>query len=104
MPAASEKVPLRPEAIEEALTEIDGWALKGQVIERIFKTGTFADGVALVVEIGTAADAANHHPDVFISYPKVKVQLITHEVGGVTKLDINLARKINEIALSQGIY
>ena len=104
MPAASEKVPLRPEAIEEALTEIDGWVLKGQVIERVFKTGTFADGVALVVEIGAAADAANHHPDVFLTFPKVKVQLITHEVGGVTKLDINLARKINEIALSQGIY
>lgn len=104
MPAASEKVPLSREAIEEALTEIDGWAHKGQVIERIFKTGNFSDGVALVNEIAVEADKANHHPDVFITFPKVKVQLMTHEVSGITKLDLALASKINAIALSQGIY
>ncbi len=104
MSPASEKVPLTEVEIEDALTEIDGWTFKGQVIERIFKTGNFNDGVALIGEIAKSADEMDHHPDVFLSYPKVKVHLMTHDVHGITKLDIELARKINELALSQGIY
>ncbi len=104
MSPASEKVPMSYVEIEDALTELDRWTYKGQVIERVFKTGNFSDGVALINEFAKTADEMNHHPDVFLSYPKVKVQLMTHEVHGITKRDIELARKINEIALSQGIF
>ena len=101
---SQEKTPLTDVEIEDALTELDGWILKAQSIERVYKTGTFNAGLALVTEIAKAADEVNHHPDVFLTYPKVKIQLITHDVGGVTQLDLDMAKTINEIALNQGVF
>lgn len=67
-----------------------------------FRTGDFAAGVAFVERIGVAADEADHHPDVTLTYPAVKVMLSSHDVGGVTSRDIGLARRISEIATESG--
>jgi 4a-hydroxytetrahydrobiopterin dehydratase len=101
---AREKTPLNDTEIEDALTELEGWICKAQTLERVYKTGNFNDGLALVNAIAEAADEANHHPDIFLSFPKVKVQLITHDVGTITQLDVDMAKKVNEIALSQGVF
>ncbi len=103
MSTAREKTLLTEFQIEEALTEIDGWEYKGNRLERTFKTKNFTTGVEFINEIVPKAEAANHHPDVFLSYPKVKIQLMTHELHGISNLDIELAQEINEIALAQGI-
>lgn len=68
-----------------------------------FVTGSFATGVALVHEIGTLADAANHHPDVDLRYSGVTVRLTTHETGGITNRDAALARQISEAARRLGV-
>ena len=47
---------------------------------------------------GEAADAANHHPDVTITYPEVSVSITTHDAGGLTDLDVDMARAISSIA------
>jgi len=101
MPSAREV--LTEPQIEEALIQLDGWEYKGFRLERIYKTGSFVDGVDLIKEITEAAEAMNHHPDVFLSYPKVKIQLWTHDVNGITALDIELAAKINDLAANQGL-
>lgn len=67
-----------------------------------FRTGDFAAGVAFVERIGVAADEADHHPDVTLTYPAVKVMLSSHDVGGITSRDIGLARRISEIATESG--
>jgi len=69
----------------------------------LFRTGSFAKGVELVVRIGALADAANHHPDVDLRYPNVTVRVSTHEVGGLSERDIALARAISAAAEELGI-
>ena len=63
-----------------------------------FRTGSFAAGVALVDAIGKLADAANHHPDVDLTYGGVTVRLRTHDVNGLSERDVELARQISEAA------
>lgn len=69
----------------------------------VFRTGSFARGVDLVARIGALADAANHHPDVDLTYPSVTVRLSTHEIGGLSERDVALARQISVAAQELGI-
>lgn len=67
-----------------------------------FRTGDFATGLALVTRLGEAAEAANHHPDVELSYPTVTIRLSSHDVGGITSRDVDLARTISALAKDVG--
>ena len=68
-----------------------------------FATGDFAAGLALVNEIGAMAEEANHHPDVELQYPHVRVKLMSHDASGVTSRDVDLAGKISAKARELGI-
>ncbi|GAB6983772.1 4a-hydroxytetrahydrobiopterin dehydratase [Nocardioides pyridinolyticus] len=68
-----------------------------------FETGSFVKGLELVTRITEAAEEANHHPDVVLTYPRVDVDLHSHDAHGVTSRDIALARRISEIAAELGI-
>lgn len=68
-----------------------------------FRTGSFAKGVALVDEIGRLADAMNHHPDVDLQYATVTVRLLTHDISGLSDLDVQLARKVSAAARTLGV-
>jgi len=67
-----------------------------------FRTGDFASGLALVDRIGAAAEEANHHPDISLTYPEVIVTLASHDVGGITSRDLDLARQISGFAADLG--
>ncbi len=82
---------------------LDDWRRLLTGIRARFRTGDFATGVALVDRIGAAADEANHHPDVSLTYPEVKVVLSSHDVGGITSRDIDLARRISGLAAEPGV-
>ena len=68
-----------------------------------FATGDFATGLALVNRIGVSAEAADHHPDLTLTYPEVGVTLTSHDVGGITSRDVDLARVIDEHADTLGV-
>ena len=87
--------------VEEA--GLGGWQHAGDTIRAEFATDDFATGLHLVTLIGESADAANHHPDVTLTYPSVSVTLSSHDVGGVTSRDIDLARDINRHAEKLGV-
>jgi 4a-hydroxytetrahydrobiopterin dehydratase len=74
-----------------------GWTTAGDTIRRTFETGDFNRGVSFVVAIAQLADAADHHPDVLLTYPKVVVELMTHDAGRVTERDLRLAAQINRL-------
>jgi 4a-hydroxytetrahydrobiopterin dehydratase len=77
-----------------------------QILGRIkarFHTGDFPTGLALVNQIGAAAEAANHHPDVQLTYSDVIVTLSSHDVRGLTTRDLDLARQISGHAADLGI-
>ena len=86
-----------------AAAGLDDWRMLVSGIHARFATGSFAAGVRLVDAIGAAADEADHHPDVTLTYPRVDVALISHDVGRVTDRDLALARRISEIAAGQGV-
>lgn len=87
-------------AIEaEALTD---WRPLLGVLTARFGTGDFMSGLALVNRVAEAAEAANHHPDVELTYPSVTVRLTSHDVGGITSRDVDLARTISAFAADAG--
>lgn len=81
----------------EALLLAD-WRILFSSLHARFETGDFATGLALVNEIGAAADELDHHPDVDLTYPAVTVRLTSHDAGGVTSRDVELARRISHAA------
>lgn len=82
---------------------IEDWRALGHTACARYRTATFAAGAALVAAIGRLADAANHHPDVDLRYPAVTVRLSTHEVGGLSERDVELAREISAAARELGV-
>jgi 4a-hydroxytetrahydrobiopterin dehydratase len=84
--------------IQRALGSLPGWARRGDVLTKTFTFPAFADGIAFVQKVATAADAANHHPDIDIRYTKVICTLSTHDAGGITQNDLSLAATIESLA------
>ena len=82
---------------------LDDWRFFIVKLHARFKTGSFVKGLELVTRITDAAEAANHHPDVVLTYPQVDVDLASHDVGGVTSRDLDLARQISAIAAELGV-
>ncbi len=83
--------------IDLALQTLPGWARRDDAIERVLQFADFVAAMKLVNAIADAAEAANHHPDILISYNRVTLTLVSHDSGGVTQRDIRMAGKINEI-------
>ena len=93
------RMPLLSEAeVESALALLPGWSRSGDEIEKTFERGSFADAIAFVVRIGFLAEAADHHPDLDIRWRRVRVALTTHDSGGLTANDTDLAKQIEELA------
>lgn len=85
--------------IAEKLKALPGWYLEGGWIRRQYKTDGWPTTLMLVNAIGYAAEAANHHPDLTVTWAKVWVKLMTHSAGGITDKDLELARRIEDVAL-----
>jgi 4a-hydroxytetrahydrobiopterin dehydratase len=82
---------------------VDDWRFVLGAIHAEFALDSFPAGAALVTAIAEAAEAAVHHPDVALRYPGVvRVVLTTHAVGGLTTLDVELARTISQLAVGAG--
>jgi 4a-hydroxytetrahydrobiopterin dehydratase len=79
------------------------WRVLLRTLQASYITGSMAKGVEFAARIGAAADTANHHPDLTITYPRVHVLLTTHAVGGLTARDVELARAISAIAAELGV-
>ncbi len=82
-----------PEIAAE-LAALPGWERTGDEIVRTFECASFPDAIAFVVRIGFFAERADHHPDLDIRWRKVRAALTTHDAGGLTALDLELARDI----------
>ena len=82
--------------------DLDDWRKILNRLRARFRTGDFATGLRLVERIGEAAEAADHHPDVSLTYPEVIVTLSSHDVGGITSRDVELARRISGFAAELG--
>ncbi|MCU1631454.1 MAG: 4a-hydroxytetrahydrobiopterin dehydratase [Micrococcaceae bacterium] len=79
------------------------WRRLAQALHARFLTRDFTTGLALVSAIGELAEDANHHPDISLTYPHVDVKLLSHDASGVTQRDVDLARRISNLAAERGI-
>jgi len=90
---------LTPSEIAEQLKSLPSWRLDNGAIVRDYATDGWPTTLMLVNAIGFFAEAADHHPDLVVSWGKVQVKLWTHSAGGVTPSDVALARLIQQTAL-----
>jgi 4a-hydroxytetrahydrobiopterin dehydratase len=85
--------------LAERLVSLAGWTDAGGAIRRVYSTDGWPTTLMLVNAIGFLAEAADHHPDLQVSWSRVEVRLNTHTAGGVTDKDLELAERIDALAL-----
>ncbi len=92
--------PLDPNAVSDAMTDLPAWALAddGKSISRSFRFRDFGEAFGFMARVALAAEKMDHHPDWANVYNRVDVRLNTHDAGGLTELDLKLARKMDRIA------
>jgi 4a-hydroxytetrahydrobiopterin dehydratase len=88
--------------VEEKLNRLAGWNLAGQEIVCDLKFADFAAAMEFVNRVAEKAEAAGHHPDIDIRYNKVRLALVSHDAGGLTQRDFDLAAAINALLREQG--
>ena len=88
------------EEIKKKLKDsIEGWEYDGKWIRKTFKTHNWKSTLIVINTIGHLAEVAWHHPDLIASYAFVEVKLMTHDKKGITNLDFELAKKIDDVVL-----
>lgn len=84
--------------IQTRLSELPDWTLAGRQIECMRRFRDFIEAIAFVNRLVEPAEAAGHHPDITISYNRVTIALTTHDAGGLTEKDFQLAKTIGQIS------
>ena len=81
--------------VAAALRATPGWERAGSEIRRVYRFADFREALAFVRRVGGLAEAAGHHPDIDIRYNTVTLALTTHDAGGLTARDFDLARAVD---------
>ncbi len=88
--------------VDAALAEGMAWERQGDMLVKTRRGKDFADSLAYVNAVGALAEAMNHHPDIDIRWNAVTMRLTTHSEGGLTQLDLDLARRIDALSAPGG--
>ena len=80
--------------IAEELVCYPGWGLENGQLTKTFEFKTYKDGVVFASAVGFLADKLDHHPDILVTYGKVRIAVNTHSVNGISPYDFELARRI----------
>jgi 4a-hydroxytetrahydrobiopterin dehydratase len=85
-------------ALREALAALPHWTLQAGKLHRELRFPDFAHAFGFMASVAVVAEAMNHHPEWSNVYAKVTIDLVTHDAAGITRLDVELARKIDALA------
>lgn len=88
---------LDADAVQEALASLDDWSGDPDAIMRTVELRDFPTAISLVDEVAVVAEESDHHPDIDIRWRTVTFRCSTHSAGGVTRRDIALARRIDDL-------
>ena len=86
---------LADDVVTRELATTPGWTRDGEAIQRTWRFADFKAAMIFVNGVAALAEKANHHPDVAIHYNEVTLRLWSHDAGGVSRRDFDLARKIS---------
>ncbi len=82
---------------EQRLRSLRGWKIEKGELTRTFTYKDFREALAFVNKAGDLAEQAGHHPDIDIRYNKVRLGLVTHDAGGLTTKDFDLAAEVDKL-------
>ena len=88
---------LSEQEIGAELLKLSGWSLMNGSLHRVFEFKDFAQAFGFMKRVALEAEKMDHHPDWSNAWNKVTIDLCTHSAGGLTKNDVNLAAKIQQI-------
>ena len=88
---------LDPQALEQALAELPDWSLDQGKLYRHFVFGTFIEAFGFMSQVALLAETLNHHPEWSNVYNRVDIHLTTHDAGGISQRDVDLARRIDAL-------
>ncbi|MCY7368679.1 MAG: 4a-hydroxytetrahydrobiopterin dehydratase [Chamaesiphon sp.] len=83
--------------ITEEIAKLTDWEVVDSKLNRSFKFASFIDAFAFMTKVAIIAEKMDHHPELFNVYNSVVIDLTTHDTGGISMLDIDLAKKINAL-------
>jgi len=88
---------IEEDEIETLLKKLPEWDLEDKSIVRVVEFDEFMQGIDFVDGVAEIAEEAGHHPDIDIRWTTVTLRLTTHDVGGLTESDFEVARKIDTL-------
>jgi 4a-hydroxytetrahydrobiopterin dehydratase len=88
---------LPDDELSRFLSERAGWKRDGQTLRRVYTFDDYGKGIGFAVAVGVAAEKKDHHPDLFIGWRKVEVRWSTHDAGGITALDVEMATLCDQL-------
>lgn len=97
-PLQANAMPLTQTQIDQKIQAVPQWQQKQQNIVRIFKFKNFVEAISFVNQLVEPAETAGHHPDITIEYNQVTISLTTHDAGGLTQMDFDLAQTISDLS------
>lgn len=98
LPCRGGVLPLTLEQAQEYLKQVVGWELiEGRKITKEFKFAKYLDGVTFAQKVGELAEQEGHHPNIHVFYKKVRIEIWTHKIDGLTESDFILAAKIDDL-------
>lgn len=83
------------DAIEEELETLEGWTLADEKLHKSFEFDDFVSAFGFLAKVALHAERANHHPEIRNVYNEVTIDLTTHDAGGISDLDVQMARTID---------
>lgn len=89
---------LSEEEIKDNLKKLNDWKVEGKLLKRSFKFEDFAEALEFVNKVGDIAEKADHHPDITFGWGYAEIELTTHDTGGLTHNDFDVAKKIDFFA------
>lgn len=93
---------LSPEAIEKSLESVDGWEIRNGKLHKELQFADFVTAFGFMTSVALVAESSQHHPEWFNAWNKVVIDLTTHDAGGISERDFQLAAKIDELASRAG--
>jgi 4a-hydroxytetrahydrobiopterin dehydratase len=84
--------------LKQALEELNGWSIEAGKLHRQYQFPSFVEAFGFMSSLALVAESMGHHPEWFNVYNRVTIDLTTHDAGGITAKDVELARKANQLA------
>jgi|ERR671923_2884387 4a-hydroxytetrahydrobiopterin dehydratase len=91
---------LTEQEVEQQVTKLQGWKLANGKLNKTFEFDNFVQAFGFMTKVAMHAEKMDHHPEWFNVYNRITIDLVTHDVGGLSNYDIKLAEIINKLYIA----